>query len=106
MRNYQTLDHRPKIHRSDPMAGFFVYIAIFGMTFIWIIGWMTLAMVIGSLFRLPIKTTCLLGALLGPLGFMVTIVVGFLENNQKSNLYIGNEVVGLMPSHTESDPFQ
>jgi hypothetical protein len=48
----------------------------------------------------------LLGALLGPLGFMVTIVVGFLENNQKSNLYIGNEVVGLMPSHPESDPFQ
>lgn len=106
MRNYQTLVHRPKIHRSDLMAGFFVYIAIFGMTFIWIIGWMTLAMVVGSLFRLPIKTTCLLGALLGPLGFMVTIVVGFLENNQKSNLYIGNEVVGLMPSHLESDPFQ
>ena len=65
------------------MMGALTYIAIFGMTLIWIVGWMGISMIVGSFFELPIKTTCLIGALLGPLGFMLTLIVGFLENGQQ-----------------------
>jgi len=65
------------------MAGILTYIAVFGMTLIWIVGWMGISMIVGSFFELPLKTTCLMGALLGPLGFMLTLIVGFLENGQQ-----------------------
>ncbi len=62
------------------MAGLLTYIAIFTMTAIWILGWMGLSVVVGSFFDLPLKTVSLVGATLGPLGFMVTIMLGILES--------------------------
>lgn len=63
------------------MAGILTYIAIFAMTAIWILGWMGLSVVVGSFFDLPLKTVSLVGATLGPLGFMVTIMLGILESS-------------------------
>lgn len=68
------------------MAGLLTYIAIFAMTSIWILGWMGLSVVIGSFFDLPLKTVSLVGATLGPLGFMVTIMLGILES-RKEEIY-------------------
>jgi hypothetical protein len=65
------------------VAGLLTYIAIFAMTSIWILGWMGLSVVIGSFFDLPLKTVSLVGATLGPLGFMVTIMLGILESSSE-----------------------
>lgn len=47
---------------------------------------MGLSVVIGSFFDLPLKTVSLVGATLGPLGFMVTIMLGILES-RKEEIY-------------------
>lgn len=62
------------------ITGFLTYLAIFGMTIIWILGWMSLSMVVGSFFDLPLRTVSLVGATLGPLGFIVTIMIGVIES--------------------------
>jgi hypothetical protein len=64
----------------DVITGFFTYIAIFGMTAVWILGWMGLSVVVGSFFDLPLRTVSLVGAILGPLGFIVTVMIGVLES--------------------------
>ena len=84
------------------MTGILTYIAIFGMVMIWIVGWMGISMVVGSFFELPLKTTCLIGALLGPLGFMLTLIVGFLENGQRFAPTTNYQAVSTEP---EWDPF-
>jgi len=84
------------------MTGILTYIAIFGMVVIWIVGWMGISMVVGSFFELPLKTTCLIGALLGPLGFMLTLIVGFLENGQRFAPAANYQTVSTEP---EWDPF-
>ena len=84
------------------MTGMLTYIAIFGMVMIWIVGWMGISMVVGSFFELPLKTTCLIGALLGPLGFMLTLIVGFLENGQRFVPTANYQAVSTEP---EWDPF-
>ena len=50
------------------------------MTAVWILGWMGLSVVVGSFFDLPLRTVSLVGAILGPLGFIVTIMIGVLES--------------------------
>lgn len=65
---------------SEVIAGFLTYIAIFGLTVVWVLGWMGLSVVVGSFFGLPLRTVMLVGATLGPLGFMVTIMIGILES--------------------------
>ena len=55
------------------------------MTAIWILGWMGLSVVVGSFFDLPLKTVSLVGATLGPLGFMVTIMLGILESSNEKH---------------------
>ena len=66
------------------ITGFFTYIAIFGMTAVWIVGWMGLSVVVGSFFDLPLRTVSLVGGILGPLGFIVTIMIGVLESRNPS----------------------
>lgn len=82
------------------MAGLLTYIAVFAMTAIWILGWMGMSVVVGSFFDLPLRTAGLVGATLGPLGFVVTIMVGILESKGSQN-YEVNAVV----SAAEEDPF-
>ena len=84
------------------MAGIFTYIAIFGMTLTWIVGWMGISMIFGSFFQLPLKTTCLVGALLGPLGFMLTVIIGILENHDKPSTHGAYQVT---PTQAAWDPF-
>ena len=87
------------------IAGFITYIAIFGLTFVWILGWMGLSVVVGSLFGLPLRTVMLVGATLGPLGFMVTFMIGILESENSGT---ATELVPLTPPGSESgfeDPF-
>lgn len=61
------------------MFGILTYFAVFMMTAIWVLGWMGLSVIAGSFFNLPLKTISLVGATLGPLGFVITILVGVLE---------------------------
>lgn len=82
------------------MAGLLTYIAIFAMTAIWILGWMGLSVVVGSFFDLPLKTVSLVGATLGPLGFMVTIMLGILESSSTKSYE--SETVAIK---VEDDPF-
>lgn len=82
------------------MAGLLTYIAIFAMTVIWILGWMGLSVVVGSFFDLPLKTVSLVGATLGPLGFMVTIMLGILESSNEK--YYETETVKIK---IDDDPF-
>jgi hypothetical protein len=84
------------------MMGILTYLAIFGMTLIWIVGWMGISMIVGSFFEIPIKTTCLIGALLGPLGFMLTLIVGFLEGGTEEKFL---QVAPITPSGAGWDPF-
>ena len=46
---------------------------------------MGLSVVVGSFFDLPLKTVSLVGATLGPLGFMVTIMLGILESSNEKH---------------------
>jgi hypothetical protein len=65
------------------VAGFLTYVAVFTMTVIWILGWMGLCVVVGSFFELSLKSVSLVGATLGPLGLMVTIMLGILESSRR-----------------------
>jgi hypothetical protein len=65
------------------MAGFLTYFSIFALTAIWTLGWAGASYVGGAFFDLPMKTTILAGALLGPLGFVVIIATGVLERGSR-----------------------
>lgn len=69
------------------MAGFLTYIAVFTLTGFWILGWAGASYVAGAFFNLPMKTTILVGATLGPLGFIVTIATGVLERKTRNARY-------------------
>jgi NhaP-type Na+/H+ or K+/H+ antiporter len=64
------------------MAGLLSYIAIGLMIGLWIVGWLGLACIVGAFFDLPMSTSALLGALLGPLGFVAAIVLGVMEQQK------------------------
>lgn len=51
------------------------------MTLVWILGWTGISVVLGSFFELPLKTVALVGATLGPLGFIVVVAIGVLESS-------------------------
>jgi len=87
------------------VVGILTYIAIFGMTAIWVLGWMGLSVVVGSFFSLPLRTVMLVGATLGPLGFIVTIMIGILENRTtKNDPVFGTPQAGVSSQEFE-DPF-
>lgn len=66
------------------MAGILTYIAVFTLTGFWVLGWAGASYVAGAFFNLPMKTTILVGATLGPLGFIVTIATGVLERKTRN----------------------
>ena len=59
-------------------------------------------MIAGSFFELPLKTTCLIGSLLGPLGFMLTLIVGFLEGGAEEKF---TQVSPIASAGNDWDPF-
>lgn len=65
------------------MAGFLTYIAVFMLTILWVLGWAGVSFATGAFFSLPLKTTILVGAVLGPLGFVVTLMIGVLERSNR-----------------------
>jgi tellurite resistance protein TehA-like permease len=83
------------------MAGVLSYIAIAMMVGIWVLGWLGIACVVGSFFRLELSTSALLGALLGPLGFVAVIILGIIEQSKTPM-----PVVQVAPNQTDFlDPF-
>jgi len=76
------------------MIGILLYITIFLITMVWIGGWTGLSMIIGAFFNIPMKTASLIGATLGPLGFLITILVGFLEKRDKPRLTMERSQIG------------
>lgn len=71
------------------------------MVGIWILGWLGIACVVGSFFNLELSTSALLGALLGPLGFVAAIILGIIERSKTSM-----PVVQVSPNQTNFlDPF-
>jgi NhaP-type Na+/H+ or K+/H+ antiporter len=83
------------------MAGLLSYIAIGLMIGLWIVGWLGLACIVGAFFDLPMSTSALLGALLGPLGFVAAIVLGVMEQ-QKTR---PTEKPQLYTTSNHMDPF-
>lgn len=75
------------------------------MTAIWVLGWMGLSVVVGSFFSLPLRTVMLVGATLGPLGFIVTIMIGILENRTTNNDLAFGTPQASAPSQDFEDPF-
>lgn len=86
------------------MAGVLTYLSVFTLTLFWVLGWAGASYVAGAFFDLPLKTTILVGATLGPLGFIVTIAVGVLERSPRKS----SEMVVSFPdviTGEEWDPF-
>lgn len=55
-------------------------------------GWCGVAAVCGAFFDLPLSTTALIGALLGPIGFVVVILLGIVSSGS-GGLSDGNTTV-------------
>lgn len=88
------------------LTGLLTYIAIFGMTAVWILGWMGLSVVVGSFFDLPLKTVSLVGATLGPLGFIVCVAIGILESREQvGSVVTTSSVTPTWSSAEVDDPF-
>ena len=66
------------------MAGFAVYVAIFVLVGFWVVGWAGGSLVAGAFFDVPMGTSSMLGAVLGPIGFIVTILVGVIAKRADS----------------------
>lgn len=86
------------------MAGILTYIAVFTLTGFWVLGWAGASYVAGAFFNLPMKTTILVGATLGPLGFIVTIATGVLERKTRKGLDSNPYAEDVVPVD-EWDPF-
>jgi tellurite resistance protein TehA-like permease len=59
------------------------------LTGIWIVGWCGVAAVCGAFFDLPLSTTALIGALLGPIGFVVVILLGIVGQSDNGLAFAG-----------------
>jgi NhaP-type Na+/H+ or K+/H+ antiporter len=83
------------------MAGILSYIAMAVMVGLWILGWLGIACFVGAFFDLELSTSALLGALLGPLGFVAVIVLGITERSRATKeIFYRDE-----PSVNFLDPF-
>jgi hypothetical protein len=87
---------------SSAMAGIAVYFAFLLMTAIWVLGWAGVSVLAGAFFDLPVQTTSILGAVLGPIGFLVTILVGVVQ--RKEAPMVSSNAVTSSHRHL-SDPF-
>lgn len=72
------------------MAGILTYLGVFMLTTLWVLGWAGVSFAAGAFFSLPMRTTILAGAVLGPLGLVVTIVVGVLERGNRSGTEVSS----------------
>jgi len=59
-----------------------------GLAMMWTLGWTLIAWLVGAVMDLKMSTSMLLGALLGPLGFLVVLLVGFAERKSALNGYV------------------
>ena len=67
------------------LKGLFSYIAIVGFTTVWILGWLCISWLVGAFFDLPMPTTAILGATLGPLGLVAVLILGFLSRQSNGS---------------------
>lgn len=92
------------------MAGILTYFAIILLTAIWVLGWMGIAAIVGAFFDLPLSTCALIGTTLGPLGFIVVVLLGTVEKRRLANSVELISTMGIMEAPieavTEWDPFK
>jgi Kef-type K+ transport system membrane component KefB len=86
------------------LKGLLSYIAIVGFTLIWVLGWLCICWLIGAFFDLPMATTAIVGATLGPLGLVAVLVLGILSKSQNTDVPSEVRVTSRRLLQTE-DPF-
>jgi hypothetical protein len=86
------------------LKGILSYIAIMGFTLIWVLGWLCISWLVGAFFDLPMPTTAIVGATLGPLGLVAVIILGVLSKRQIMPSH-GTQHVGTQPIGLMEDPF-
>ena len=87
------------------MAGILTYLSIFLLMGVWVLAWSGIAALSGTFFDLPMSTSSLLGALLGPIGFIAVILLG-ITNKSPSQIFKSNNVEKKSVSSGFEDPFQ
>lgn len=75
--------------------------SVFLLMAVWVVGWSGVAMVIGAFFDLPLPTTALVGALLGPIGAVVVILLGSIDKYHTTGSMVA--VKKAASSHTSFD---
>jgi hypothetical protein len=85
------------------LKGVFSYIAILGFTLIWVLGWLCICWLVGAFFDLPMGTTAIVGATLGPLGLVAVLILGAL--NQRGGLSMPREKRQISAEVNGGDPF-
>jgi hypothetical protein len=87
------------------LKGIVSYIAIVGFTLVWVLGWLCVCWLIGAFFDLPMPTTAIVGATLGPLGLVAVLVLGILSKRQIGNVPSETRATekGFIPTE---DPFR
>jgi len=66
------------------IKGILSYSAIMGFTLIWIVAWLCICWLVGAFFNLPMQTTAVIGATLGPFGLVMILILGIFSKNNES----------------------
>lgn len=86
------------------MAGFLTYISIFMLMGVWVLAWTGVTALCGSFFNLPMSTSSLMGALLGPIGVVAVILLGTV-NRTFGRVDRTGQFGGHMTMNVLDDPF-
>jgi len=92
------------------MAGVLSYIAFMLILFVWAVGWLAIAVLIGSLLKVPHKVSTTSGLILGPLGVLYVVLLGVTSKDWRASAGRTKERVERVVSSArrveEEDPFQ
>ena len=67
------------------MAGVLSYIAFMLILFVWAVGWLAIAVLIGSLLKVPPKVSTTSGLILGPLGVLYVVLLGVTSKDWRAS---------------------
>jgi len=86
------------------MAGSLTYISIFMLMGVWVLAWAGVTALCGSFFDLPLSTSSLMGALLGPIGVVAVILLGTV-NRTFGRIDRTSQFDGQLTTNALDDPF-
>lgn len=75
-----------------------------GFAMIWILAWLCVSWLVGAFFDLPMPTTAILGATLGPLGLVAVIILGVLSTRNDVSSAVTPQI-GSQSRRATEDPF-